>query len=64
MEKKETLPLEGGREKGGGEGLNRCSEKTQETLHGYRAAFMEASQRQANRRFLGFVVNNLLVGML
>jgi hypothetical protein len=52
---RETLPLVedpaelwrgGGREKGGGERLDGHSKKTQETLYGYRAAFMEASQRQ------------------
>jgi len=41
----------GGREQGGGERLDGHSEKTQETLYGYRAAFMEASQRQTDRWF-------------
>ena len=39
----------GGREQGGGERVDGHSEKTQETLYGYRAAFMEASQRQTDR---------------
>jgi hypothetical protein len=37
-----------GREQGGGERLDGHSEKTQGTLYGYRAAFMEASQRQTD----------------
>ena len=41
----------GGREQGGGERLDGHSEKTQGTLYGYRAAFMEASQRQTDRWF-------------
>ena len=36
---------------GGGERLDGHSEKTQGTLYGYRAAFMEASQRQTDRWF-------------
>jgi hypothetical protein len=56
---RKTLPLVedpaelwrgGGREKGGGERPDGHSKKTQETLYGYRAAFMEASQRQTDRR--------------
>ena len=39
----------GGREPGGGERVDGHSEKTQETLYGYGAAFMEASQRQTDR---------------
>ena len=52
----------GGREQGGGERLDGQSEKTQETLYGYRGAFMDASQRQIDGS--SFVVNNGLAAML
>jgi hypothetical protein len=48
---RKTLPLEGGGKRVGVERPDGRSKKTQEILYGYRAAFMEASQRQTDRRF-------------
>jgi hypothetical protein len=44
----ETLPLEGGGKRVGVERLEGRSKKTQEIFYRYRAAFMEASQRQTD----------------
>jgi hypothetical protein len=47
---RKTLPLEGGGKRVGVERPDGRSNKTQETLYGYRATFMEAPQRETERR--------------
>jgi len=42
---RETLPLEGGGRRVGVKGSDGRSKETQETLYGYRGAFVEASER-------------------
>jgi hypothetical protein len=50
--KRETLPLEGGGKRVGVErGADGHSKKAQETLYGHRGAFVEVSEKQADRRF-------------
>jgi hypothetical protein len=48
---KASGPEGGGREKGGGERPDGRSKKTQETLYGYRGAFVEVSEKQRVSRY-------------
>ncbi len=48
---RETLPLEGEGKGWGCDKHDRCGQKAQEILHGYRAVFMAAHQRSADGRF-------------